>query len=75
MNGFAIIEEKSSFLQKLYNGEIPEDWIVFVKDTQEIWTHGVFFGPNKHLVLTNEEYNRLSENNELDDDVFYYISE
>lgn len=79
MNGFAIIESKDSFLIKLANGEISSESIVFIKDSQEIWTHGTFFGAasgiNNHVVVTQEQYNSLLENNLLDDNMFYYISE
>lgn len=79
MNGFAIIEQKDLFLEKLSNGEIEEDWIVFIKSSQEIWTHGTFFGSaasnNNHIVITKEQYDQLLENDLLDDNVFYYIPE
>lgn len=39
---FAIIETKSEFENKV--STIPETWVVFIKDTQQIWTHGLYFG-------------------------------
>lgn len=41
---FAIIDSKSRFEEKLNNGEIESTLVVFIKDTQEIWTHGLYFG-------------------------------
>ena len=41
---FAIIDSKSRFKEMLDNGEIQETLVVFIKDTREIWTHGLYFG-------------------------------
>lgn len=41
---FAIIDSKSRFQEILNNGEIQETLVVFIKDTREIWTHGLYFG-------------------------------
>lgn len=79
MNGFAIIESKDSFLIKLANGDISPEMLVFIEDSREIWTHGTFFGAasgiNNHVVITQDQYDALLENNLLDDNMFYYISE
>lgn len=79
MNGFAIIESKDSFLIKLADGDISPEMLVFIEDSREIWTHGTFFGAasgtNNHVVITQDQYNALLENNLLDDNMFYYISE
>lgn len=53
---FAIIDSKSRFEEMLNNGEIQETLVVFIKDTREIWTHGLYFG------ATNEDgFNELYE--------------
>ena len=39
---FAIVETQSEFEKKV--STIPETWVVFIKDTQQIWTHGLYFG-------------------------------
>ena len=39
---FAIVETQSEFENKV--STIPETWVVFIKDTQQIWTHGLYFG-------------------------------
>ena len=41
---FAIIDSKSRFEEMLNNNEIEETLMVFIKDTQQIWTHGLYFG-------------------------------
>ena len=41
---FAIIDSKSRFEEMLNRGEIQETLVVFIKDTQQIWTHGLYFG-------------------------------
>lgn len=41
---FAIIDSKSRFEEILNNGNIEETLVVFIKDTQQIWTHGLYFG-------------------------------
>lgn len=35
--------KRSDFDARLHNGEIQGTSIVFIKDTQEIWTHGTFY--------------------------------
>ena len=41
---FAIIDSKSRFEEMLDNNEIEDTLVVFIKDTQQIWTHGLYFG-------------------------------
>jgi hypothetical protein len=41
---FAIIDSKDRFESMLNNNEIEETLVVFIKDTQQIWTHGLYFG-------------------------------
>lgn len=41
---FAIIDSRSRFEEMLNNNEIENTWVVFIKDTQQIWTHGLYFG-------------------------------
>ena len=38
------VDTKTIFSNKLSNGEILNNSIVFIKDTGEIWTHGKYFG-------------------------------
>ena len=41
---FGIIDFKSRFEEMLKDGNIPDTMVVFIKDTQQIWTHGLYFG-------------------------------
>lgn len=41
---FAIIDSKSRFEEMLNNEEIENTLVVFIKDTCQIWTHGLYFG-------------------------------
>ena len=41
---FAIIDSKSRFEEMLNNGEIENTLVVFIKDSCQIWTHGLYFG-------------------------------
>lgn len=72
---FAVIENKNEFINKLNNGEIDQSWIVFIKDTHEIWAQNTYFGVNNHKVVSSEEYSQLSIDGLIDDNTFYYISE
>ncbi len=42
-NGTIFIETKSSLESGLNSGAISEKSVVFIKDTKEIWTNGVYF--------------------------------
>lgn len=42
-------KKQANFDQKLREGEISDYSIVFIKDTQRIWTHGVYFSSLKEL--------------------------
>lgn len=53
---FAIIDSKSRFEEMLNNGEIQETLVVFIKDTREIWTHGLYFG-----AVDNNDFSKLYE--------------
>lgn len=43
-------KKQANFDQKLQAGEISDYSIVFIKDTQKIWTHGVYFSSLKELL-------------------------
>lgn len=36
-------ESKALFLQELEAGNVPEDAVVYIEDTKEIYTHGTYF--------------------------------
>jgi len=65
-------------------GEPDVMWqsVVFIKQTQQIWTHGEFFGPNacmKVRVLTQEEWDLLTNNDtdysQLEPNTTYKVGE
>lgn len=41
---FAIIDSKSRFEEMLFHDLIDRNWLVFIEDSREIWTHGAYFG-------------------------------
>lgn len=41
---FAIIDSKSRFEEMLTNGQVDPNWLIFIEDTREIWTHNLYFG-------------------------------
>jgi hypothetical protein len=56
---FAIIDSKSRFEDMLNRGEVQESLVVFIKDTCQIWTHGLYFGATDDVNF-NELYNKVS---------------
>lgn len=44
LNNFIFAKQKSLFEEKLNNGEVLDEAIVFIEDTKEIWNHGTYFG-------------------------------
>lgn len=50
---FAIIDSRSRFEEMLNNNKIVETMIVFIKDTQQIWTHGLYFGATNDADFEN----------------------
>lgn len=43
LENFIYAKEKSLFEEKLNNGEVLDEAIVFIEDTKEIWNHGTYF--------------------------------
>lgn len=43
LNNFIYAKEKSLFEEKLNNGEVLDEAIVFIEDTKEIWNHETYF--------------------------------
>lgn len=59
---FVHFDHKSVFDEKLVNNELLESSIVFIKDTQQIWTHGQLYNcsdPNLSDYITEAELNNL----------------
>lgn len=43
LHNFIYVPIKELFLEKLAEGEVLNEAIVFIEDTNEIWTHGEYF--------------------------------
>lgn len=46
LENFIYAKQKSLFEEKLNNGEVLDEAIVFIEDTREIWNHGTYFDGN-----------------------------
>lgn len=44
LNNFICAETKSGFQQELINNNVPDNSIAFIKDSKEIYNHGVYYG-------------------------------
>ena len=54
LENFIYAKQKSLFEEKLNNGEVLDEAIVFIEDTKEIWNHGTYFDGNA-VDLSNVE--------------------
>lgn len=64
---FIHFNQKSDFEKRRTAGDIPETSIVFIENTNEIWTHGVFYA-NGLFSLTGD--NIVDKLNSLDEIIF-----
>ena len=55
LENFIYAEEKSSFEEKLNNGEVLNEAIAFIEDTKEIWTHGTYFSNLDDVLKVTEQ--------------------
>ena len=44
LTNFIYAETKELFLEQLNDGNIPDDAVVFIDDSKEIWNNGTFYG-------------------------------
>jgi hypothetical protein len=49
LNNFIYAKLKSLFEEKLAANEVPQEAIVFIEDTKEIWNHGTYFPSGKSI--------------------------
>ncbi len=56
LENFIYAKEKSLFEEKLNNGEVLDEAIVFIEDTREIWNHGTYFDGS---ISIKEKLNKL----------------
>lgn len=47
MHVFGLIENKTKFEELLNSNKISNELIVFIEDTQEIWTQGKYYGVSR----------------------------
>lgn len=59
LNNFIYSKQKSLFEEKLNNGEVLDEAIVFIEDTKEIWNHGTYFGTS----LTEDDISTILNDN------------
>ena len=58
---------KSDFLEKLDSGYLKDTNICFIKDSNQIWTHGTFYDGSDTSIIKqliqdlNDDINRLKE--------------
>ena len=43
LTNFIYAKSKAMFEERLNSAQVPNDAIVFIEDTKEIWTHGTYF--------------------------------
>lgn len=43
LTNFVYAKSKAMFEERLNSAQVPNDAIVFIEDTREIWTHGTYF--------------------------------
>ena len=67
LNNFIYSKLKSLFEEKLTAGEVPQEAIVFIEDTKEIWNHGIYFATQKSIEEIENEQKLLK-------DIYTYIS-
>lgn len=65
LNNFIFATERSLFVEQLEAGNILDEAVVFIEDTNEIWTHGCWFaglnGPGFDKILKISEQELSSE--------------
>ena len=49
LENFIYAKQKSLFEEKLNNGEVLDEAIVFIEDTKEIWNHGTYFATGRSV--------------------------
>lgn len=76
LNNFIYAETKDLFVEQLEAGNVPDDAIVFIEDTKEIWNRGTYFGSSEKLINTTySELKSLRDNSQLIPGSFYRITD
>lgn len=67
LNNFIYAKKKSLFEEKLNNGEVLNEAIVFIEDTKEIWNRGTYFGGGSSGSIDLSNYCTKTELNNKQD--------
>ena len=70
LENFIYAKQKSLFEEKLNNGEVLDEAIVFIEDTREIWNHGTYFATGKSA----EEIENIVASSETVQDIMEQIA-
>ena len=70
LNNFIYSKLKSLFEEKLTAGEVPQEAIVFIEDTKEIWNHGTYFPSGRSV----EEIENIVASSETVQDIMEQIA-
>ena len=70
LENFIYAKQKSLFEEKLNNGEVLDEAIVFIEDTKEIWNHGTYFATGKSA----EEIENIVASSETVQDIMEQIA-
>ena len=74
-NKFITYETLEGFNRALLRNDISPKSIVFIKNPAMIWTHNTFFDATERVLLTEEAYETLVENNQVDNNKYYLTYE
>lgn len=64
LNNFIYAKLKSLFEEKLVANEVPQEAIVFIEDTKEIWNHGTYFATPSESSISAEEIENIVASSE-----------
>jgi hypothetical protein len=75
LNNFIYAKLKSLFEEKLATNEVPQEAIVFIEDTKEIWNHGTYFATPSGSSISAEEIENIVASSETIQAVMEQIAE
>lgn len=64
LNNFIYAKLKSLFEEKLAANEVPQEAIVFIEDTKEIWNHGTYFATPNGSSISAEDVENIVASSE-----------
>lgn len=64
LNNFIYAKLKSLFEEKLAANEVPQEAIVFIEDTKEIWNHGTYFATPSGSSISAEDVENIVASSE-----------